>query len=391
MTTLPKPLVVVVLAATTQFAGATFAQVPMAPTTLAMQAQPVAPAAPSLPAAAITPQPTKPADDWIVYDDMTFTPVVDDISRHLAAARKAFDARDRTTAVTELRAVAAQLKEQATRAGSHDQSLVRGDHALLKSDKALLAADAKYAQDSVKRMDASAQKVSLAAAGIESGTIKTRADLDKVIDKATRAGMDRRWVITDVATWYPVTEEPQRYFTAAAAAFARRDYQVSAAAVRRAASFVRLEAARATGSARRELDAAIGELDGLAHGLDKGTVREVHAMTGVFMKAEHAIALEHRSKAAESWSRKEYDKAGFELKAAAHGLESAASWAGDKARAGVTTTVAASRDLGQKLASGATWTRAEVANGFDTLGNDINALGQKIGHTSKATPFDVGA
>jgi len=38
---------------------------------------------------------------------------------------------------------------------------------------------------------------------------------------------------------------------------------------------------------------------------------------------------------------------------------------------------------GDKLASGATWTRDEVAKGFESLGNSINALGQKIGSSKK--------
>ena len=114
-------------------------------------------------------------------------------------------------------------------------------------------------------------------------------------------------------------------------------------------------------------------------------------MTRFFAKANHALALEHRSKAVESWTRKEYDKAGYELKAAAHGLESAASWAGAEAKAGASATVTDARALGDKLASGATWTRDEVAKGFESLGNSINALGQKIGGTKKASPIDVGA
>ena len=114
-------------------------------------------------------------------------------------------------------------------------------------------------------------------------------------------------------------------------------------------------------------------------------------MTEDFAKANHALALEHRSRAAESWARKEYDKAGYELKAAAHGLESAAGWAGREESADVSATVADVRALGDKLVSGATWTRDEVAKGFESLGSSINALDQKIGSTKKASPLNVGA
>ena len=99
-------------------------------------------------------------------------------------------------------------------------------------------------------MNASARTVSSAAAAIESGQIKTKADLDKAIDQAARADLDRRWLVTDVTTWYPVTEEPQRHFTNAVAAYARKDYKTAAMDIRKASGYLRLEAGRATGDAR---------------------------------------------------------------------------------------------------------------------------------------------
>ena len=114
-------------------------------------------------------------------------------------------------------------------------------------------------------------------------------------------------------------------------------------------------------------------------------------MDKAFANANHALALAHRAKAAESWIRKEYDKAGYELKAAAQGLESAAGWAGAEAKAGAVAVVADTKALGDKLASGATWAHDEVVKGFESLGNAINALGQKIGSNKKAKPVSVGS
>jgi hypothetical protein len=186
-----------------------------------------------------------------------------------------------------------------------------------------------FAQQSSKRMNATASKVSAAAAAIDSGKIKTQADLDKVIDKA----------------------------------------------------------ARATGDAKQELHSSIVQLDKLAASVEKGGMKEEQSMDRAFAKANHALALEHRSKAAESWARKEYDKAGYELKASAHGLESAAGWIGGEAGTGVSATVADTRALGDKLAGGATWTRDEIARGFESLGNGINTLGHKISGTKVAATF----
>jgi len=134
-----------------------------------------------------------------------------------------------------------------------------------------------------------------------------------------------------------------------------------------------------------------GQLDELAASVEKRTVKAEKLMDEEFASANHALALEHRAKAAESWARKEYDKAGYELTAAADALESAGGWAGTEAKAGAFAVAAETRALSDKLVFGATWTRAEVAKGFETLGNAIDAVGQEVGGTKKASPFDVGA
>lgn len=372
MNTALKPIASAILIATASLTGTAFAQAPKAAAT---------PAVPAVqPAASRAPIAIKAPDDWIVYDDLTYTPVLDSVSRHLQAARNAFDAKDRMTASTELRIVADELRLQATRVGKEKA-------ALAAADKALVAADAKSAQETVKRMNATAHKVDSVAAAIARGTIRTRAGLDRTIDKAARADIERRWLVTDVATWYPVSEEPQRHFTDAVAAHARNDYRAAATDIRKAAGYLRLETARATGVAGEELNRSITGLDRLADAVEKGTVKDGQAMAREFAKASDALALEHRSKAAEAWTRKQYDEAGYELKAAAHGLDSAATWAGGEAKAGVAGTVSETRALGDKLASGAAWTRDEVSRGFESLGNGINALGQKLGVTMKASPF----
>jgi hypothetical protein len=360
----PTIIALAALAATAEFAGLTYAQAAKAP------AAPVAD-----PAASKTTMSTKSPEDWIIYDDETYTPVVDDVSRHLDAARKAFDAKDTKKAAVAMRAVADDLTRQAARAEKQNAAVV-------KSDQARLAADTTYAQDTAKRMNASAATIMSAAASIESGQIKTRADLDKAIDRATRADMDRRWLISDLTTWYPVTEEPQRHFTNAVANYARKDYRAAATDIRKATSYLRLEAGRATGEPKLELERSVAQLDTLATSVEKGAVKDEHAMANAFASADHALAVEHRAKATESWARKDYDKAGYELKAAAFGLESAASWTGGEAEAGASATVAEARALGEKLASGSAWTRDEVTKGLDALGHSIDELGHKI---SRAT------
>lgn len=368
MTVTFKLLTAAILIALTPLSGVAFGQTTKTP---------AGPTAQATPAAATAPVAIQSPTDWIRYEDMTYTPVADEISRRLDAARKAFDAKDNKKAAVEMRAVADELKKQAAHAA--------------KGDKAQAKAEMKLAQDTAKRMDLTAKKVTAAAAALESGKIKTQAELDKAIDKAARADMERRWLVTDVTIWYPMSEEPQRHFVSAIEAYAKKDYQAAATEIRKATSYVRLEAGRAGSDAKQALQSSVAELDKLAASVEKGAVKDEKAMDKAFSHANHALALAHRAKAAESWAHKEYDKAGYELKAAAHGLESAAGWAGTEAKAAAAAAAADAKALGDKLVSGGTWTRDEVAKSFESLGNAINVLGQKMGSSKKAAAVNVGS
>lgn len=337
---------------------------------------------PSAPvAAAVTPAKApiaaKSPAEWIQYDDMTVTPVLDDVSSHLAAARAALDKKDNAKAAEAMQAAARALEAQGDRAA--------------KLDRQRAATDLKAAKDVHAKMVALTKQLDATAVQIKSGKVSSTAALDKRIGKAQRADLERRWLVTDVTTWYPVAEEPQRHFGAAVEAYAKKDYKAAAAEVRKAASYIRLEAARATGEVKKGLDTANADLEKTAATLDKGALKAEKDLDKAFASANHALALAHRARAAESWARKAYDQAGYELKAAAHGLESAAAWTGTEAKGAASTAAADARAVGDKLASGGVWAKDEVAKGFESLGSGLNKLGQAIGAKSKASPFDVGA
>ena len=352
-----------------------FAQLPLG---AAAQATKVPAAVPATAAAASpkTPVTAKSPTDWIQYEDSTFTPVLDDVSSHLSAVRTALAKKDNAKAAEAMHAAARALQAQGDR--------------VAKVDRQLVAADMKAAREIHARMVALTKQLDATAVQLKAGKVPTTAALDKILGKASRADLERRWLVTDVATWYPVAEEPQRHFGAAVEAYAKKDYKSAATEVRKAAAYVRLESARAVGDIKKGLDAANADLEKTAQSLDKGALKAQKDIEKVFVNANHALALAHRAKAAESWARKAYDEAGYELKAAAHGLESAAAWTGAEAKSAASTVTADARAVGDKLASGGIWAKNEVAKGFDSLGDALNKLGQSIGSKSKAPQFDVG-
>ena len=353
-----------------------FAQAPL---TAAAQAQtaPLASATAASAAAARAPVIAKAPADWIRYEDATYTPVVDDVSTNLAAARAALEKKDNVKAAEAMQAAARALHAQADRAAQMDRQRA--------------AVDMKLARDAHTRMAALVRKLDATAAQVRAGKLTTTTQLDKTLDKAARADLERRWLVTDVTTWYPVADEPQRHFGAAAEAFAKKDYKAAATEVRKGASYLRLESARAVGGVKRELDAAGAGLDRIARGLDHGTVKLEKQLDKSFADANHALALAHRAKAVESWTAKAYDQAGYELKAAAQGLESAAAWTGVEAKTAAAGATSDVRALGEKLASGGVWAKDEVAKGFDSLGAALNQLGSSVRARAKAEPLSAAA
>jgi hypothetical protein len=360
-----------------------FTHVPLtalAQTQMALAQTQMAPAAAAAAAAAgavKAPISTKAPTDWIQYTDTTFTPVLDDVSTHLAAARVALASKDSAKAAESMQAAASALQIQAELAA--------------RIDRQRAAADIKLARDTHARLAALVKKLEVTAVQLKAGKITTTAQLDKTLDKAARADLERRWLVTDVTTWYPVAEEPQRHFLAASEDFAKKDYKAAATEVREASAYLRLESARAIGEAKSGLAAADAALEKTAAALDKGAVKDKKQLEQVFANADHALGLAHRARAADLWARKAYDKAGYELKASAQGVESAATWTSGEAKAAAASAADDARAIGEKLASGGVWTRNEVAKGFESLGNALNKLGHAVGSNSTASPFDVGA
>lgn len=314
--------------------------------------------------------------DWIEYTDETMTPVVDPVTEHLAAARTALAGRHGEAAAKALQAAANALQTQADAVSAIERRRATADMAL--------------AQDTHQRMVALVQRIDATATQVAAGRIVSAAQLDRTIDKASRADLERRWLVSDVTTWYPLTTEPRRHFDSALALAAKQDYKDAAIETRRGAAYVRLEAARATGRAKAALDSAATSLERSARRLDTGSLKSTSTLQQDYARADHALALGHRAKAAEAWSRKAYEQAGYELKAAGQGVSDAAGWSSDEVKTQAASAALEARTTGDKLARGGVWVRDEVARAFDLLGQAIDRVGATVGSKTKSQAFDTG-
>ena len=329
------------------------------------------------PKASNAPIPAATPTHWIQYEDTTFTPVLDDVSVHLAAARTELTKKNKKAAAEAMVAAAQALQVQSDRA--------------VKLDRQRATADINNAFATYTKMMAVVQKLNAVATDIQSGKVLTTVALDRTLGEATRADLDRRWLVTDVTTWYPVVKEPQRHFSAAMEDYAKKDYKAAATEVRKAEAYVRLESARATRDTKTALDTVGAELEHTAQSLDKGVIGTAKDLERTFAAASHALGLAQRAKAAESWAHKAYSEAGYELKAAAHELESAAAWTDNETKTMAAPAVAEARTLGDKLARGGDWANNEVAEGFNALGSALNDLGHRIGAKEQAAPLKTNS
>ena len=80
-----------------------------------------------------------------------------------------------------------------------------------------------------------------------------------------------------------------RHFTLATQAFAHKAYQRAAHEIRLGDAYVTRQADRAAGTARRALRASASELNTLAASVQRGAVKDAHALNKAFDNARRAL------------------------------------------------------------------------------------------------------
>jgi hypothetical protein len=125
----------------------------------------------------------------------------------------------------------------------------------------MLCGIASLALTSLASMEAAGHKISATAAAIETAKIITTADSGTAVDDAAHA---TRSVVPNAAVQYLLMQETQRHLVRASEALEKENYTEAATEMRNASSYMRLEAASATGNARQELHTTLAKLDELA-------------------------------------------------------------------------------------------------------------------------------
>jgi hypothetical protein len=178
-------------------------------------------------------------------------------------------------------------------------------------------------------------------------------------------------------------DEPDHHFGLAREYFMKKDYKKSAAEIRKAAGFVKLELARATGDDQRVLSDAVIQLAKLAEEIEGGTVSSVDKLNAEFAHTEQALAYHHELKAQEYWKAENQKKAGQDLRAASKHLENSMKYTGEKVEADTDNAIKDADDIGQKLVAGTRLAAEKVGAAIEALGKKIQDASKKMGQSKK--------
>jgi hypothetical protein len=186
------------------------------------------------------------------------------------------------------------------------------------------------------------------------------------------------WVMVGEDVLVVFADEPEHYMKAAHKSFLKKDVKATAAELRKAAAFVKLEAARAADDSKTDLVASATELDKLADDVEKGAVTSVEKLDSTFARAAHALANHHHKKAEESWAKKQVKPTGHSLRAAAEYVEHGSKWTGKEVEAGSAEVLKGVREVSSKLIAGSGWVGEEVGKAIKKCGDETEKLGKWI-------------
>jgi hypothetical protein len=185
-------------------------------------------------------------------------------------------------------------------------------------------------------------------------------------------------VIVDEQDWLALENDLPRDFHQAREDFLKRDFQAAALRIRKGVTFLKVEAARASGDTKQALLTLAGELEKLASDVEKDTVRSVKDLDDAFVHTHYALAKHHHEQALAYQAKKDYKKAGYYLAAAVLHFEQASAWAGHKIDAAAADVTDDARIVSNKLIKGADWTSSEVEKAFEALDKEIERLAHTI-------------
>jgi hypothetical protein len=145
-----------------------------------------------------------------------------------------------------------------------------------------------------------------------------------------------------------------------------------------AAANLRVQAGVAEGTSKSDLLDAARDVDAISLQVRMGQIRTRRQLDDALRRTDHVLARHHWERAAKAWGRRDAERTGMELRAAANATERVARTAGQDAETAAKEAVGGARVASEKLVEGADWTADEVGRGITDLGRVIERLGRDV-------------
>lgn len=295
----------------------------------------------------------QPVESWIVVDDNTWLPVVDQMTGQMQLAHQAFADKDLKMAAEHIRQIGGFFKEEA---------------ANLQTEAG---------QNAFNTMSADLEKL---AGQIEEGKVATLTDLNKDLLKAYDVDIKYHLAAASSEEHAPLVMWPITHLGQAIEAFNQNDTKTAAEDIVKAISFLRLEEARAVEPARAAVQNAITTLEQTATALREGQKTSGADLDKAFVLAYNALANHHYLRAAEAFNREALKESGLEMQAAAQYLHQI--YASSSGHLKTTAALEKSlRTMSDQLINGVTPKAGEVNQLLEQTGQEINKIGETISAT----------
>jgi hypothetical protein len=167
--------------------------------------------------------------------------------------------------------------------------------------------------------------------------------------------------------WYFLNGDVQKNLKLAHDTFSAEDYDSMIHGIRKAAAIMKLEAVRASGQDKIDLDNSIAEMEKLASDVRKKVFVPIPEYEQAFGNAQVVLGKFHLDKAQEMWKKENYFYTGQELNEATLNLENAYLWIDHELDRDSKTEFDRAKKVAADLINDAGWAPADVENAFQSL------------------------
>jgi hypothetical protein len=215
----------------------------------------------------------------------------------------------------------------------------------------------------------------------ESSAVTNRADTKSARKGAPQAdadaGVPQGFVLIEDYVTMDLKQLPIDLLQAAQTDFSNRNLGETAADLRAAARVFRLEA-KQSDSGDKHLQNAADDLDKLAGNVKSESVKAPDVFHAELARALYHDAAHHRLQAQREWDKREYHRAGDDLRASAVAADLAGQWGGKDVYADNKANVRKARDVASRLTRNEGWTRGDVADALDRMQTVVGSLAGRL-------------